>query len=66
MLDTESRRLRGRIAVNTRHLGPDDPAVIGDRRELRTRKACDYLRQLVTDHPSLSVDQRERIAAVLR
>ena len=59
------RHHRSRVAVLTR-LHPDRVEEIDDaRRALKTARATDYLRDLVTSPPALTVAQREQLAAIV-
>jgi hypothetical protein len=64
-LSPEDRRKRARAAANTRH-HPDRPELAeADRRKLKADAAERYIRALVDDFPSLTAEQRNRLALVL-
>ncbi len=55
---------RARLAALRRHHGPGaDVAEV--TRDLRAARAEDYLRELVTTEPALTIHQRARLAAQL-
>jgi hypothetical protein len=45
---------------------PQDPAVIGARRELELSKLEDHVTKIIADWPGLTSEQLGRIAALLR
>jgi len=56
----------GRVAILTRHHGPDDPVTLDAKRDLEAVKLEEYIRRVVDQAPSLTADQRDRLAALLR
>jgi hypothetical protein len=63
-LTPESARLRARLAALTRHQGAgSDTEEIA--RDLRASRAEEYLTALISESPSLTADQRNRLALVL-
>ncbi len=56
-------RERARLAVLTRHRSPDDPAIIEARGNLATERLAEHVEHVV---PTMTVEQRDRIAALLR
>jgi hypothetical protein len=64
-LPAEQRRERARIAIESRWR-PDDPTLVERRRAFRAASAEAYIRDLVNGHPSLTADQRDRLARLLR
>ncbi|WP_206425893.1 hypothetical protein [Nakamurella antarctica] len=68
-MTTESpnwRSLRASVASLTRSRKPDDPALLDARRNLRTERLADYIRETVDAAPPLTQDQRDRLAVLLR
>jgi hypothetical protein len=57
---------RARVASLTRSRAPDDPDLLAARRNLRAARAEDYVRKLVAAAPPLSIEQRDRLAVLLR
>jgi hypothetical protein len=57
---------RARLAGLSYHRDPQDPAVVGARRELELSKLEDHVTKIVTDWPELTTAQLDRIAALLR
>lgn len=57
---------RGRVAALSRSRQPDDPDVVAARRDLKAAKLEDYVARVVAEAPQLTVEQRDRIAALLR
>jgi hypothetical protein len=63
-ISPEAKKLRARLAANRRwNPGLDTTQ---DQRELKVLIAEGYLRDLIAAGPSLTDDQRERLAALLR
>jgi hypothetical protein len=66
------RKTRAALAVAAREASrhPDDPAhlraVDERRREHHEARADEYIRELVAAAPSLSAEQRDRLAVLLR
>lgn len=59
------REQRGRLAILTRHRGPDAPEVAAARRDLAAQKLEDHVRAIVAQAPPLTDEQRTRIARLL-
>jgi hypothetical protein len=57
---------RARLASLTRSRTPDDPELVSARQNLRAARAEDYIRALVDGAPPLSIEQRDRLALLLR
>ncbi len=57
---------RARVAALTRHRNPDDPALNDARRDLAAERLAHYVQRVVDTAPTLTVEQRERIANLLR
>lgn len=57
---------RARIASLSRSRTTDDPELIEARRNLRAERLADYIRHTVDAAPPLSIDQRDRLALLLR
>jgi hypothetical protein len=65
-MTAEQTALRARIAAGCRY-HPDDPDfVLEDRQKLKALRLEDYIRAVVAEAPALSIDQRDRLAAILR
>ena len=59
-------RHRGRVAALSRSRGADDPDLIAARRDLRVERLADHIRRTVDAAPPLTVEQRDRLAMLLR
>ncbi len=57
---------RARVASLTRSRSADDPALLAARRDLRAARAEEYIRELVAAAPPLTLEQRDRLALLLR
>ena len=57
---------RARVAALSRDRSADDPELIEARRNLRAERMAEYIRKTVDAAPPLSVEQRERLALLLR
>ena len=57
---------RGRVAALSRSRRSDDPDLQDARRELKTARLEDYIRRTVDAAPSLTAEQRDRLALILR
>ncbi len=57
---------RARLAALTRHRYPNDPAVESAAQTLALTGLEEHVQKVVSTFPSLSSDQRNRIAALLR
>jgi hypothetical protein len=57
---------RARLASLTRSREPDDPELIGARRNLKAERLADHIRRVVDEAPPLTREQRERLAILLR
>lgn len=56
---------RARVAVLTRHQGPDAPQTIEAKRELRAANLEAHIREAVDADPPLTAEQRDRLALLL-
>jgi hypothetical protein len=61
--DETARRAASRVAVFTRHRGPDDPEVARARHDLHVARAAEHLRRVAAD---LTAEDRAQLAAILR
>lgn len=57
---------RARIAALTRSRTPDDPELVGARRDLEVEMLAEHVARVVAAAPPLTSEQRQRIAALLR
>lgn len=57
---------RAKIASLTRSRPADDPELVAARQNLTALRLEEYAREIVSAAATLTVDQRDRIAAVLR
>ena len=57
---------RARVAALARSHTPDDPELLGARRDLRAARLEEAVRKTVDTFPPLTPDQCDRIAALLR
>ncbi len=57
---------RARVASLSRSRTPDDPELVGARRDLRAARAEDYIKRLVDAAPPLTTAQKDRLALLLR
>lgn len=57
---------RARVASLTRSRTPDDPELVDARRNLRAERLADYIKRTVDEAPPLTVEQRDRLALLLR
>jgi hypothetical protein len=60
------RHHRGRVAALTRSRPDDDPELVEARASLRALSLEAAVRKAVAQAPELTVEQRDRIAAILR
>lgn len=56
---------RARVASLSRSRTPDDPDLERARRDLRAARLEEYIRRTVDAAPPLSVEQKDRLAALL-
>ena len=56
---------RARVASLTRSRAVDDPDLINARRNLKAERLADYIRKTVDAAPSLTPEQRDRLALLL-
>jgi hypothetical protein len=63
-ITAEGRRLRARVAARRRH-HPDHPELEHDRRTLKAAALERRIREAIQARPSLTVDQRARLARLL-
>jgi hypothetical protein len=57
---------RGRVAALSRSRKPDDPDLVGARRDLAASKITEYIRRVVDDAPALTDAQLDRLVVQLR
>ncbi len=57
---------RARVASLTRSRPADDPDLLDARRKLRTERLADHIAAVVDASPPLTVEQRDRLALLLR
>lgn len=57
---------RGKVAALTRSRSADDPDLRIARRNLAAAKLEQYIRETVAEAPPLTVEQRDRLAELLR
>jgi transposase len=60
------RSLSGKLAKASTRYGVSDATVEDLKREYKTETLADYIRALVDQAPALTVEQRERLALLLR
>lgn len=63
---SEWTTLRARVASLSRSRTPDDPDLLAARRELTAVRLADYITRSLAASPSLTTDQRDTLAALLR
>jgi hypothetical protein len=56
---------RARLAIYTRHHGPNDPLVPDLQRDLRAARAEEYLAKVIAQAPPLTPEQAERLRQLL-
>lgn len=57
---------RARVAALSRSRRADDPELLDARRSLKATRLEDYVNRVVSEAPSLSPEQLDRIAVLLR
>lgn len=57
---------RARVAALSRDRSPDDPELLDARRNMRAERLAQHIKQLVDEAPPLTLDQRDRLARLLR
>ncbi|MBO1751714.1 hypothetical protein J4G33_07860 [Actinotalea sp. BY-33] len=57
---------RARVASLSRSRTPDDPDLVGARRNLKAARLEEYIRRTVDAAPPLTPEQRDRLAVLLR
>lgn len=57
---------RGRVAALSRSRTDDDPDLLDARRCLRAEALADHIKRTVDAAPPLTVEQRDRLALLLR
>jgi len=57
---------RAKIAALSRSRTPDDPELVGARRDHRAARLEAYIRLAVDAAPPLTAEQRDRLAVLLR
>lgn len=65
-LSAQQRHHRARIAALSRDRHPDDPDLVGARRDKAVADLDAYVRRTLESAPPLTDDQVERIAGLLR
>jgi hypothetical protein len=58
-------KARSELANEIQHHGPESPRIPGLRGELKTARAEEYLRRILTDPPPLTAEQLARLSGVL-
>lgn len=61
-----TRHYRGRVAALTRSRAIDDPELVDAKLKLREIRLAEYIQQTVEAAPPLTVEQRSRLALLLR
>lgn len=59
------RSARAVLAANERHHGPDDPRTQDARREVRRLGLLEHIEQVVSESPTLTIEQRSELARLL-
>jgi hypothetical protein len=62
----EWRRKRGKLGHLRGVLPADDPRVVQAQRDLKAQGLAEHVRHVVDSAPTLTAEQRDRIAAILR
>ncbi|WP_293311314.1 hypothetical protein [Mycolicibacterium sp.] len=57
---------RAKIAAKSRVLAPDDPELLDAKRDLAAAKLAEHVAKVVGDWPTLTEDQLNRVAGMLR
>lgn len=57
---------RARVASLTRSRTADDPELIAARQQLKTQRLADYIQRTMDAAPPLTMEQRDRLARLLR
>lgn len=66
MATSEQLHYRARVASLTRSRTPDDPELIGARRDHAAAKVAHFLERTLAEAPPLTSEQLDRLAAILR
>lgn len=61
----ERLRASSRLALTTRHHGPDDPRIPELKRDFAAEQLADHIRAVVAAAPPLTDEQRTRLSALL-
>ena len=61
-----STHYRAKVASLTRSRTPDDPELVEAKRDYRAEKLGELIQHQVDAWPPLTIEQRERLAAILR
>jgi len=57
---------KSRLGAYERHRGPNDPATLDARRDLRAAVLEDHIKRIVDQAPPLTAEQIDRLAVLLR
>lgn len=60
-----TRQHRGRVAALSRSRSIDDPDLLAARRDLAEASIAEHIAKVIAKSPPLTVEQRDRIAAIL-
>jgi hypothetical protein len=63
---TTWKQKRGRLARLSKDLPADDPQLVALRRDLAADRLAEHIEKVVSEAPPLTMEQRDRIAAILR
>jgi hypothetical protein len=63
---TTWKQKRGRLARLSQNLPADDPELSALRRDIAADRLAEHIEKVVSQAPPLTVEQRDRIAAILR
>ena len=64
-MSAETATVRGRLAVTSRHHGPQAEPTLTARRDLEAAKLADHIKRVVDAAPPLTNEQRTELAALL-
>jgi hypothetical protein len=57
---------RGRVAALSRSRTADDPELVDARQNMRAERLAAYIEKVVAQAPPLTLEQRDRLALLLR
>lgn len=60
------KHYRARVAALTRDRAPDDPDLLGARRQLAEANLTAYITRVVDSAPPLTAEQRDKLVLLLR